>query len=1220
MKRNLLLTLIIALSLSVLGNPVDENTAKQLAQNFWKENNIMGVRGDKVFKKKMGDARFVNVAPQCGYSEFYIFNNKDGKGFVIIAADDRITPILGYSYDNNFAAENLPPNLKDWLDGYAEQIRAAVEMRAFATDEIRDEWNCLRQGKNLSIRSETSIDPLVTTHWNQNYPYNIQCPVDPNATGQANGHAWAGCVATAMAQIMKFWAYPEHGIGSHSYVPERHPEYGTQYADFSSTTYQWSSMPNNNSNSAVAELLKHCGVSVEMNYGPSGSSASTIGSFPSAEQAYKSFFDYKTTLHSDSRSNYYSDTEWINILKSELNSYRPIHYRGANNDGGHSFICDGYDNLNQFHFNWGWSGSNDGYYNINTILYPINQQAIIGIEPNYTTYNFDLVYYSTPIMSNDDYWFFDDLSVYAEVFNTGSGAFNGYIGAGVYYEEVPGSNEYYFLEIMDLLNFTSNPLPSNFYWWNTYECAGGPPYIPGSYLIAMLYSMDGDLWNFIDLGSYDYAYFDIVYYQNIEKNSDFSILTGDFLYNNTDATVNVDIWNTGSETFYGKFRVNLANSDGSWVQNIGIFECNEGLPANYHYTNGLDFTGTITASPGTYLMELAYQEAGSSNWYYAGASNYQNPVWVYVAPEPVYADIYEPNNSQNLAYSFTPSFSGNSATINTTGSNLHNSSDVDYYKINLNSGYDYTITPILHDAFWSGNGNTYSVEALIAYSTDGTNWSDFYWSNQAGNILIEDGGTIYFDVIPYIEGEIGTYLLSIGITRTQQTNSYSISVSASPSNGGSVSGGGTYNQGQTCTVHATANTGYTFINWTENGTQVSTNTNYTFTVTGNRNLVANFQAQPQQYTISVSANPSNGGNVTGGGTYNQGQSCTLHAMANSGYTFVNWTENGTQVSTNATYTFTVTSSRNLVAHFTTQGYVITAIADPSVGGAITGSGGYNHGETCTLTATANTGYTFQRWTKNGTQVSTNPTYSFTVTESATYIAHFNAQNYTVTVIANPSNAGSVSGGGSYTYGQTCTVTASANNGYAFTNWTENGSQVSTNASYSFTVTGNRNLVANFAQNTHTIHASAGANGIITPSGTITVAHGANQSFSMIPDSDYEVQEVYIDGNPIGAMTSYTFTNVTADHYIHVTFTHVDAIDENNSFTINVYPNPTSGEITLEGEGLNHVRIVNAFGQTVYNAKVESEQVRIDLSNVAKGIYMMHIEAEGGQTVRKIVVE
>ncbi len=508
---------------------------------------------------------------------------------------------------------------------------------------------------------------------------------------------------------------------------------------------------------------------------------------------------------------------------------------------------------------------------------------------------------------------------------------------------------------------------------------------------------------------------------------------------------------------------------------------------------------------------------------------------------------------------------------------------------------------------------------MFAYSTDGVNWSEFYDDVMTGNFSVIDGGTVYFDVISYFEGNIGTYLLSVGITRTQHTNNYTISVSANPSNGGIVSGGGTYNQGQSCTVSATANSGYTFVNWTENGTQVSTNANYTFTVTGNRNLVANFQAQPQQYTISVSASPNNGGNVTGSGTYQQGQTCTVSATANSGYTFVNWTENGTQVSTNPNYTFTVTNSRNLVAHFTTQGYVITAIADPTNGGVVTGSGGYNYGETCTLTATANTGYTFQRWTKNGTQVSTNPTHSFTVTESATYTAHFNAQNYTVTVAANPSNAGSISGGGSYTYGQTCTVTASANNGYAFTNWTENGSQVSTNASYSFTVTGNRNLLANFAQNTHTIHATAGANGIITPSGTITVAHGANQSFSMIPDSDYEVQEVYIDGNPVGAMASYTFTNVTADHYIHVTFTNLVGIKENNDFATVIYPNPTTGIVNIKCNEAAQVNVFNAFGQLLLTQSTNgNDQETIDISNLPNGIYLIQMIGESVTSTKQII--
>ena len=212
--------------------------------------------------------------------------------------------------------------------------------------------------------------------------------------------------------------------------------------------------------------------------------------------------------------------------------------------------------------------------------------------------------------------------------------------------------------------------------------------------------------------------------------------------------------------------------------------------------------------------------------------------------------------------------------------------------------------------------------------------------------------------------------------------SYTINVSANPSNGGTVTGGGSYNQGQSCTVTATANNGFTFTNWTENGNVVSTQANYTFTVTGNRTLVANFQAQQQNYTITVSANPSNGGTVTGGGSYQQGQQCTVQATANTGYTFTNWTENGNVVSNNANYTFTVTGNRTLVANFTQQQFTITATANPSNGGTVTGSGTYTYGQSCTLSATPATGYTFLRWTKNGTQVSTNATYTFVVTESA----------------------------------------------------------------------------------------------------------------------------------------------------------------------------------------------------------------------------------------------
>lgn len=149
--------------------------------------------------------------------------------------------------------------------------------------------------------------------------------------------------------------------------------------------------------------------------------------------------------------------------------------------------------------------------------------------------------------------------------------------------------------------------------------------------------------------------------------------------------------------------------------------------------------------------------------------------------------------------------------------------------------------------------------------------------------------------------------------KTSQTPTYIVSVSANPSNGGTVTGGGTFQQGQSCTVSATAATGYNFLKWTENGQQVSTNASYTFNVTGNRTLVAQFQTQ--SYTISASASPSNGGTVSGGGTYGQGQQCTLTANHATGYTFVKWTENGNQVSTSASFTFTVTSNRTLVAQF-----------------------------------------------------------------------------------------------------------------------------------------------------------------------------------------------------------------------------------------------------------------------------------------------------------------
>ena len=244
---------------------------------------------------------------------------------------------------------------------------------------------------------------------------------------------------------------------------------------------------------------------------------------------------------------------------------------------------------------------------------------------------------------------------------------------------------------------------------------------------------------------------------------------------------------------------------------------------------------------------------------------------------------------------------------------------------------------------------------------------------------------------------------------TQQIQNYTVSVSANPSNGGNVTGGGTFQQGESCTVIATPNASYTFNNWTENGNVVSTNASYTFTVDGYRSLVAHFTYAPQTYSISVTANPSNGGNITGGGTYLEGLPCTVNASPYTGYDFISWTENGAVVSTEASYTFNVTANRALTANFAIQTFQVSVTVDPSEGGVVTGADTYNYGEQVTVTITPAENYVFDSWTENGAVVTDNPNYTFTVTTNRNLVAHLShidgvgEQQHNIAVYPNPVN-------------------------------------------------------------------------------------------------------------------------------------------------------------------------------------------------------------------------
>jgi hypothetical protein len=467
--------------------------------------------------------------------------------------------------------------------------------------------------------------------------------------------------------------------------------------------------------------------------------------------------------------------------------------------------------------------------------------------------------------------------------------------------------------------------------------------------------------------------------------------------------------------------------------------------------------------------------------------------------------------------------------------------------------------------FASGSSETVTAAASSGYTF--TNWT-------MNGSVVSSSGSYTFTVT-------GNQTLVANFTANPVN--YTIAVSASPAAGGTVGGGGTFASGSSQTVTATANSGYTFTNWTMNGSVVSSSGSYTFTVTGNQTLVANFTANPVNYTIAVSASPGVGGTVGGGGTFASGSSQTVTATASSGYTFTNWTMNGSVVSSSGSYTFTVTGNQTLVANFTANpvNYTVAVSASPGVGGTVGGGGTFASGSSQTVTATASSGYTFTNWTENGTVQSASPNYSFTLATNRNLVANFatNPVTYTVATQINPPKSGSVTGGGSFAAGSSVTVTATANSGYTFTNWTENGTVQSASPDYSFTLATNRNLVANFTtisvttnlttnSVTYTVTSSAGNNGSINPNGLQTVATGGSITFTAAPASGYQVNQWLVNGTVAQTGGSaFTLQNVTTNNAVAVTFSANPAVVTNSVVPATVQSNAnTNFTLLISGNG------------------------------------------------------
>ncbi|MCX7954821.1 MAG: C10 family peptidase [Bacteroidales bacterium] len=355
---------------------VDLEVAKKVAKNIYyqKINNIKPLKYEEISLRHIYSEYFNNLPV------YYVFS-VEPKGFVIVSADDIAKPIIAYGFESDFSVFNMPSHLKSWMNNYKEQIVWARNNKIQATEEIKKQWEEYKS-ENIVLKKEKSQQPLLLTMWNQDWPYNELCPADPAGPG---GHVYVGCVALSMAQVMKFYNHPRQGTGTHTNYSFLNGGYGNLTVNYGAQTYYWENMPNTGVNTTnnyeIAKLLYHCSVAVDMHYGPDGSGSTTS----KIVTALKSFYYYASNCQYVKKSNY-TDANWKNLLKNQIDNKMPMVYQGMTSEGdGHAWNCDGY-NGDEFHMNWGWGGSSNGYYTLDNLTaggysFTTDQGAVINIYP-----------------------------------------------------------------------------------------------------------------------------------------------------------------------------------------------------------------------------------------------------------------------------------------------------------------------------------------------------------------------------------------------------------------------------------------------------------------------------------------------------------------------------------------------------------------------------------------------------------------------------------------------------------------------------------------------------------------------------------------------------------------------------------------------------------------------------------------------------------------------
>lgn len=730
MKR---FTMIVALVLMVVmptfAERVTTETARKVATTFLNNN------GAKT-------AQLTDLSKEAGFPNLYIFNTE--QGFVIMAADNCVQPILGYSLTGKFVAENIPSNVHNWLQGYNDEIQSAIENRMKATAETVQLWKDLMEGNSKAARASVVVAPLIQTKWNQNKYYNNLCPA---MQGGPDGHAYTGCTATAMAQVMKYYNYPSKGIGSHSY------DWNGQIlsADFGSTYYDWDNMaeyyeyyyddngtphwlptPSSVEITAVATLMYHCGISVDMNYRPSGSGASILD----AANALKNFFNYSSTTEYKIKSNY-DDAVWKTMVKEELNEGRPLEYAGYDPNGtsGHAFVCDGYNSDDYFHFNWGWAGHYDGYFSLSNLdtganssdpgagngVYTRDQEAIFGIQPVQCSASdpTNLTYTLTGIQDVILNWTTANGAASYNIYRN-----NSYVGnssTNSYTETAPYGTNVYYVRSVDAngqLSLSSNSVT-----------------ITVEYATPIVDDLEASIsGNNISLS---WSAPDWCYPETPSANLTYGTQNPNAYF----------LWNGSRYWGHRHLAENISMYNGLRLYNVDFFVYNSGT---YEV---IIFEGTST-NYNTIPMTQVYSQSVSATGPGWNTINLTEPYYIN-GNQDLWIFIHNPVSIENLLV-YICNAEGNEG--------IYHTEDPSWYTWNTNSGYAFLIKAYLTDGIYTYN--LYRNDALIAQNLSNTTYNTQLSSNNANLFSVKTnyygGETVASNKIGFAKGNASLSTLSLG--------------------------------------------------------------------------------------------------------------------------------------------------------------------------------------------------------------------------------------------------------------------------------------------------------------------------------------------------------------------------------------------------------------------------------------------------------------------------